>query len=490
MSTRFYNFYSILCIFPAWLFRSNLGLHDIIITFIFFALIPFFLNYFIIKRYSHKFNFTFLAWLSFISFYCIDQNIGLWGVLKDGFFSFSFISPYFTSLIYSLFLIFAIYAILHFTKSNGVKIFFSFLFVILIFNIFDKNKYYSNFPKIDLTKNLQPSNNKNQKKIIFIFDEMSGFNSVDSEVENGDQINQYIVNYFLNSNFDVYINAYALFRDTDKSLGSTLNFIQEKTEYENLSINSKIPYIKESNNYYVSKDLVENKFFDLEQNKNIIVYQSMYINYCNHPKVIICNQYNPYKKEIDFLDGFKDTKLTRYFSYFRNNGSVSSFFIWRVLLEFRFIDTLLDPGGEKASIRFILNNLIENIKTYDESTLFFSHILVPHIPFAFDEDCNFDGNKTINFNRIGLKEKRFQHNLEKKCLINFLNEFFEKLKTLNKFQDFEILIFSDHDSRFINSKKISNNVIYVHKQSNSIESEIFDYKSSINDLFKEMYYEK
>ena len=216
----------------------------------------------------------------------------------------------------------------------------------------------------------------------------------------------------------------------------------------------------------------------------------MYINYCNHPKVIICNQFNPYNEELDFLQGFKDTKLTRYFSYFRNNGSVSSFFIWRVLLELRYIDTLLDPGGEKASIRFILDNLVDNINTFNESTLFFSHILVPHIPFAYDKNCNFDGDKTINFNRIGIKEKRLQHNLEKKCLINFLEDFFDKLKLTNKFDDFEILIFSDHDSRFINSKKISNNIIYVHKRMHQKKSEIFYNNVSVNNLFNDLYFER
>ncbi len=489
MNTRFYNFFGVLCVFPTWIFRSNFGFIDLVKTFIIFAIVPFFFNYLIIKKNSHKYNFQFLIWLSVISFYCVDQNIGLWGVFKDGFFSLSFISPYFTSLIYSLILILIFYLIFYFIKFNGIKILFPFLLVIFLFNIFDKNKYYSNFPQVDLSKNIQSSKKMNQKKIVFVFDEMSGLNSIDSEVENGEEVNQYIIDFFQEYNFDIYINAYALYRDTDKSLGSIFNFVKDEREYESINRKNNIHFIKKSKNYYVSNDLIENKFFDLDQNENIVVTQSMYINYCNHPKVIICNQFNPYNEELDFLQGFKDTKLTRYFSYFRNNGSVSSFFIWRVLLELRYIDTLLDPGGEKASIRFILDNLVDNINTFNESTLFFSHILVPHIPFAYDKNCNFDGDKTINFNRIGIKEKRLQHNLEKKCLINFLEDFFDKLKLTNKFDDFEILIFSDHDSRFINSKKISNNIIYVHKRIHQKKSEIFYNNVSVNNLFNDLYFE-
>ena len=67
------------------------------------------------------------------------------------------------------------------------------------------------------------------------------------------------------------------------------------------------------------------------------------------------------------------------------------------------------------------NQLFQNIETQKNSTLFFSHILVPHIPYTYDEDCNFDGYRSINFNRISVSKKRLQHNLEKKCLIEFKN---------------------------------------------------------------------
>ena len=248
--------------------------------------------------------------------------------------------------------------------------------------------------------------------------------------------------------------------------------------------------MEKSDNFFTVNNLINNKFFDLENNKNIVVTQSMYINFCDHPKVIICNQFNPYKKELKFLKGFKDTKLSRFFSFYRNNGSVSSFIIWRLLLEVRIIDTILDPAGEKASIRYILQNLIEDIDKYKQSNLFFLHILVPHIPFAFDDKCNFDGNKSINYNRISVEQKRIQHNLEKKCLVNFLGEFFEKLKSKYDFDNFEILVFSDHDSRIEYSKNILNNVMYTYKKINSDSYKEVDEKVSINYLFDNFYNKK
>ena len=228
--------------------------------------------------------------------------------------------------------------------------------------------------------------------------------------------------------------------------------------------------------------MTQNKFFDINEHKNIVVNQSMFIDFCNHPKVIVCNQFNPFDKKLTFIEGFKNTKLTRYISAYRNNGAIFSYNFWRLALQIRLIDSLLDPNGEKASIKYIFNQVFDNIKNNKETSLFFSHIIVPHVPFAFNEKCEYDGSKAINYNRITLKQKRIQHNLEKLCLLNYLDEFFLKLKKINEFENLEIIIFSDHDSRFVRSTDIVNNVIFFHKEKNSKTSIIKEDKISINKL--------
>ena len=78
------------------------------------------------------------------------------------------------------------------------------------------------------------------------------------------------------------------------------------------------------------------------------------------------------------------------------------------------------------------------------------------------------------------KHKRFRHNLEKYCLIKYLNKFFEKLKKNNIYNNLEIILFSDHDSRISNDS--NNNVIFAHKKSNSAGSKIITEKISINEI--------
>ena len=482
MNFKFYILYGLVCFFPNWVFRANLGINDILILFFFFFIIPIFIHNKIFKFYLKNSSEIIYYWLSLITFYTLDQNFSLWGVAKHGILNINLSSPYLNSILSATVSIIFIYFLFYFSKKNALKIIFSFILVVFIFNIFDSPKNYSNFPKVDLIENKQVIKKKFNKRLVMIFDEMSGLNHVDSNVYNGEISNQSIKNYFAKNNFDIYINAFALFRDTDQSLGSALNFIKTNEEYINIDKNKEVHFINKSNNYFVTNELKQNKFFDINHHKNIIINQSMYINFCNHPKVIVCNQFNPFDENLRFIKGFKNTKLSRYVSAYRNNGATFSYFFWRAALQIRLIDSLLDPIGEKASIRYIFNQVFDNIKNNKETSLFFSHIVVPHVPFAFNEKCEYDGSKAINYNRMTLKQKRIQHNLEKLCLLNYLDEFFLKLKKINEFENLEIIIFSDHDARFIRSADIANNVIFFHKKKNSKTSIIKENKISINKL--------
>lgn len=487
MNKKFYYIYGIISIFPVWVFKSNLNTLDITILFLLFTVLPFFIHGLILKHYAKTQSKIIYIWLSLITFYSIDQNLGLWVLSQEFIFVVRF--PHFYRAIYfSIVSIFFLSFIFFLLRQNALKILFSFLLVIFTFNIFDSSKNYSKFPPVDLSHKKQQTNpNNSSKKIVLIFDEMTGLNSLDPDIKNSRNINEYILKFFSQNKFDIYTNAFSLFKDTDKSLSSALNFIKNKKDYSNINQAISTHFIKKSNNYFTVNDLTMNKFFDLNENENIIVQQSMYINFCDHPKVIICNQFNPFDENLTFLNGFQNTKLTKYVSIFRNNGSIISRLIWRSLLHIRAVDTLLDPDGEKASIQYIFKQLFNNIKNNKNSTLFFSHILVPHIPYGFTPSCEYDGGKTTYFNNMSINEKQTQHNLEKYCLIQYLDKFFEELKGITIFENMEIVIFSDHDSR-IDQAQVANNVIFVHKKKGSNKSNLIKEKFSINELLNNLNY--
>ena len=61
------------------------------------------------------------------------------------------------------------------------------------------------------------------------------------------------------------------------------------------------------------------------------------------------------------------------------------------------------------------------------------------------------------------------------------------LKESSLFENLEIIIFSDHDSR-IDESNTEDNVIFVHKKINSKKYIVNHSKISINDIFKLLNY--
>ena len=57
-------------------------------------------------------------------------------------------------------------------------------------------------------------------------------------------------------------------------------------------------------------------------------------------------------------------------------------------------DELWAPVGEKASFPQRLKK-IENSLDVEKANLVFAHIVVPHRPFVFDENCKFDGGRQL-----------------------------------------------------------------------------------------------
>ncbi len=481
MNIRFYNIYGLVSLFPIWIFRGNLSIIDILILFFLFLLIPFLVHFkllsFLIKK---KKDYLIYIWFAFISFYSIDQNLGLWIFSGNITKLFNAGTPYLNSLIFSLFSIFLLSTFFLLLKKNGLKIIFSFVLVVFIFNSLDSTKNYSKFPPIVVNKEINEADVLNgEKKLIIVFDEMSGFNSEDNNVENASNINNTILNFYIQNNFNIYSNAYSLFFSTDKVMSSSLNFITDVKDYENINTKNSKQFIKKSKNYFIVNELTKNKLFDMDEYKNIIVHQSMFLNFCNHIKVIKCFQFNPFNRDLKFLKGFNNTRTTRYVSIYKNNGSIFSNYIWRLSREFRFSDSILDPEGEKAAIEFIFDQIFESVK-YKKTNLVFAHILVPHIPYGFDNSCNYDGSKSIDYNKITTDEKRSRHNLEKYCLAVYLDNFLNKLKKEKIFNNLEIIFFSDHDSRIISNS--INNVLFVHKKSKSDNSAIIKDKISLNQI--------
>ena len=495
---KLYKALGLVSLFPIWAFRANLNIPELLFVNIIFFTIPLLAHFYYFGNLKKKYqkNSLFLsAYLSFLIVFCLDQNLGLWttslkisgtvlSVIKLHFYS-PFVEA--SGFLFVLYLIF--FAVIRKSNKNSLQIIFVFLLSITLFNLFDYRKNLSSFPKINLKAEIK--NNKMQpakKNLVIILDEMSGINSEDSSHYSGTKVQNKLIKTFKNNDFEVFVNAKTLYNSTKKSIPSILNYIASDKEYVNMDYdsNERFKLLKKSNNYFVTHELTKNKFFDNLEFNNIIVFQSMFIDFCKHEKVINCYQYNPFDRNKYFLKYFRNSYLTLIISAFKNNGSIIGNISWRMARYLDLSDSLLDPEGEKASFVNILDKISFSLVS-KKSDLVFAHILVPHVPYGFDDNCNYKGFRGARTFLMTIDEKKVQHNLERKCVAIYLSDFFSELKSKHKeiWQNLEITILSDHDSRIPNADS-PNTAMFVHKYVNGA-GKIKIQSKTTNQIFKEIF---
>lgn len=423
----------ILSFFPIWYFKFNnlinfnntayLSTAFILICFIFINLLS------KLKSYKKFFCFT----LSIIIFFSLDNNLSLHRELTfdKSFLANQLNSIYVSSILLAVLIVCVIFIILIKLKENGSKIFLTVLITLTIFNIIDNSKSINKLINFE-TPNLRENN---LPVVIIIMDEMSGINSFESQTKEGEIFDKNSINFAKKNNMIIYENIYTKYSQSIDSISSFFNFYEDN-DPKNL--------FTEKNNFFEVYSLTKNKLFNLF--KNISVFQSTYINYCENFNVKKCETFNPFSDK-KYINGFKDKPFTHLINGWKYGGSISSLFVWRVLREFSLIDSSLSPNGEKASFPFLLNKIFNDV-TSKKFDLIVAHTLVPHKPFGFNENCSYEGKRSLrNYsNFFSIEQKTLFHNIERICMINFIDNFLARLEE-NKIKYQKIIFLSDHGSR-------------------------------------------
>ena len=474
MNMRVFNLFGIIGFFPLWVFRSNFDYKECIIVLFILYLTPVFFH-FLIRNIICKYNKLLCFYLASIFFYSVDNSIGLWNVIdKVNFFIFSY---YFHGLLFAFLIIFFVSLIFFFEKKNTLKVFLTFMFVVFLFDILNFNKNPNNFPSIYKSEFVSKKNH--DKTLVIFFDELSGIESFDSNHEFGKANKIFLLNTLKKNNFEIYINAYSDYGKTLDAIPTVLNGNTDKKSYLEKQI--KFPYLKKSGISYSHWTLKENKFFDSYKDLNITVFQSKYINFCDHHAVKRCYQYNPFKKYDEYLVGFNYNFISRIISFYKNNSSITGNILWRGITYLEFADSLLEPEGQKVILPSIMRDLEEEI-IQNKTNLIFLHLLSPHVPYFFNEKCEYDRGRSKNYNFISETKKIYQYNLETKCTFIFINKFFKNIQNLKKFDELKIILVSDHDSRI--KKRDKNSVLFAIKNKKSNKSNIIEEAISTQKIFK------
>ena len=453
--------------FPVFIIRSNFTLFEILNILIFYFVLLI-INYFLLKHLENKSNIKNKIYLSLVVTYGLDNHLGLFsGLIQPNinyvfeFFTIIYIPALIVFILLLLIIFFMIYKL---NNENTLKISLVALITLALFNLFDDTKHHKHIHYFE--KNVQKKFDRST--IVLVFDEMSGMSSLSSENPEGKVVNNNFIKLFQKYNFDYYPDILSISRFTTVSLSSLINFNTDpkKVIKSNLWVPSK--------NYFTEYDINQNKFFD--KYESISVIQNMHLNFCNNSSVKSCYQYNPFN--LDIINA-KVNFFSKFISNWNLNGSIIAKFIWRSFKHLSVINSTLEPEGEKKFINEITNYTLKKInsKKYD---LIFLHVLVPHLPYGFNENCEYK-NKISNLNiYLSISDKIKQHNIERNCVIKILDKFLEKI---NKIENHKIFVLSDHGSRITNEKKSSLSTIFAFKNFNSKTSDVIN-KNNMQKEFK------
>lgn len=473
MSLKKINLLILISFFPIFIFRSNLSFVEIFVSIFIFLFPALLLNFFLFKK-IYKYKNLFFIYLSTIFVISIDNNLGLWNGLIQPFrykLMEYFGIIYYPGLFLLLILITLFYLILKFFDKKIQDVIIVFLITIFIFNIFDQTKSFTNIKDYSLENN---NKTYNKTDVIIVFDEMSGLNSFESRTKEGREFDDLVTSFYEEFNFNFYSDVRSISGNSVSSISALLNF----STNENL----RLDVTRSSKNYYYEYELNKNIFFS--KFNNISVYQNIHIDYCVVKNITKCKTYNPFK-QIKFLNGFKDTYFSKLISIWKLNGSIISTLTWRTFRELQLINSTLEPEGHKASFENLFNNL--EIDIYSEKyDLIFVHTLVPHKPYGFNKKCEYDNKLSLNNSFYSIEKHIKQHNIERKCVFKFLENFLINLKTNNYIDKIKLTILSDHGSKIKRSDDSFLSIIYGYRDKDTIFKNISE-KSISQKIFIERY---
>ena len=137
--------------------------------------------------------------------------------------------------------------------------------------------------------------------------------------------------------------------------------------------------------------------------------------------------------------------------------------------------------GEKIKFNSLFDNLKKDIYS-QKFDLIFIHTLVPHKPYGFDVKCNYNGKLSLNNHNYSETKHIKQHNIERNCVIFYLENFLNDLKNNNFLNKINLTILSDHGSRINSKNDSSKSSIFARRYINSNFQEI-NKPSILQDVF-------
>ncbi|MGH8769933.1 MAG: sulfatase-like hydrolase/transferase, partial [Burkholderiales bacterium] len=294
--------------------------------------------------------------------------------------------------------------------------------------------------------------------IHLFFDEMMAPEAINRALPLGGRLYKTTRKFFDKHGFRLYGQAFSRFYWTDDSASALFNF-DAQTRYPLAEYTDKgsRPSTLRANAYFREA---------AEYGYNIHVYQTRHLNLCDPRYVSRCETLNSFNRFSSFVASAESSFSDRTIDLATNlvtayKDSNTSAILESALSKLGRWAAWYDAEAFPAWFKHFTEQLVQAPR----GTLVFAHMLVPHTPFVWNEDCEFQSRVPPHY--FTAKNPRPMHmwqEFERRhqelyyaqalCTHRHLEALFEALEAFGRLDDAIVIVHGDHGARISRSQYI------------------------------------
>lgn len=311
---------------------------------------------------------------------------------------------------------------------------------------------------------IKPKNTNLPVFIHLILDGHIGIDGIPLDIDGGRNFKAEVTEFYTKHGFTLYDKAYSHYQATANSLRNLFNFSAEQRDY----------FIPDVGRNTVIHFLDKPKYFQLlnEHGYALRIVHPQYIDYCSPNKlwVSFCYRYPNIN-----LQSIKDANFTS----LEKVGLMGQVLLKRSKLLEGYYNALqkeyslpaLEASKVPGTNPEMMQYLFDDIRQHPYGYAYVIHLLSPHAPYVYNDDCVFQTRRPVNetnsrdkdVEAVRIKREihitkggntpasralRYRHYFDQiRCSISWLERILDELKNTGVYDDSILVVHSDHGSK-------------------------------------------
>lgn len=280
-----------------------------------------------------------------------------------------------------------------------------------------------------------------------VLDGHIGIEGIPVDLAGGLETKEALLRFYERWGFRLYGGAYSPYLMTLNSVSSVLNGVVTEKDLLNVE-NGRRPGR--------AYRLIENAYFRtvLESGRTIRVFQSDYVDYCDYAQAPVESCHTYPVSSINALAGAEVGAVAK-------ARLILDSFLRRKSISGKFYGSFVErPFYSSVAARDVFIALRDDILANPRGNLFFGHMMLPHDPYVWDQQCRIrpdtrqwmsrrpDHADLTTLGTAEYRKKAYADYFEQvHCVTKLLDALFTSMDEEGLMQDATIIIYGDHGSR-------------------------------------------